>query len=457
MEYSNWIYPKNFIQILLADKVAPSTAQTLEEEGYSVTTKYGQSKEEVDKRLQNGTHVIGIRSKTHLRAETLEKAEDLLAIGCYCIGTDQVDLEAAANFGIPVFNSPFGNTRSVAEMIISQIIQLARKAGDRNRECHQGVWGKTHIGCHEIRGKTLGVVGYGHVGTQVSILAEAMGMKVMYYDIIPKLPLGNAYPAASLDLLLPNVDFLTLHVPGTEKTENMINTETINKMRKGSYLLNAARGKCVILEDVADAIKSGQLAGAYFDVYPTEPLNKENNCLLGLPNVNLSPHIGGSTMEAQENIGKDCTNKIISFINEGATVGSVNFPECSLPPRPQCHRLINIHRNVPGVLRHINDILCDYNVAAQILSTKGTIGYLIVDIDSNKQLSVVVKEKLDQLEESIKTRVIWKKGMYSRGQTPEPEIRALSAGMKRSESGAKLAAAMKPIDEGNEEEVDALL
>jgi len=268
----------------------------------------------------------------------------------------------------------------------------------------------------------------------VSILAEAFGMKVYYYDINPKLPLGNANPVSSLNELLSMVDFLTLHVPFTDLTHNMITKREISRMKKGSYFLNAARGKCVVLEDVADAIKSGHLAGAYFDVYPEEPLTAENP-LCGLPNVILSPHIGGSTMEAQENIGRDCVSKIIAFVTEGATVGSVNFPEVSLPARKNCHRIVNVHRNVPGVLKQINEILSDYNVAAQILSTKGDIGYLIVDLDAQTKLSVLVKEKLDSLDASIKSRVIWKAGMYSTGGTPEPDVRAMAEQLELNERG----------------------
>jgi len=424
MNFSNWIYPKDFIQVTFCDKVASTCAPALLEEGYSVDRCLTKNKEEMLLHLQN-KHVVGIRSKTKIREEDFEHLPELLTIGCFCIGTDQVDFDVAAAHGIPVFNAPFGNTRSVAELIVSQLVQLARQAGDRNRECHEAYWGKTHIGCHELRGKKLGIVGYGHVGTQVSILAEAFGMKVFYYDITPKLPLGNATRVSSFQELLPIVDFLTLHVPYTPITHKMIGKKQLGMMKKGSYLLNAARGKCVILEDVADAIKSGKLAGAYFDVYPSEPLTKDNP-LLGLPNVILTPHIGGSTEEAQENIGLDCTRKLIEFINEGSTVGAVNFPEVSLPTRTNCHRIINVHRNVPGVLRQINEVLCDYNVAAQILSTKDEIGYLIVDLDAHTKLSVVVKEKLDALEATIKSRVIWRPGMYSSSVTPEPNAELMA-------------------------------
>jgi len=411
-----WVYPKDHIRVLLANKVAKICRKNFKKEGFNAEEINKLPSEKLHEVLKY-LHVLGIRSKTFVTEEHLRKASELLCIGCYCIGTDQVDHEAAGKIGIPVFNSPFGNTRSVAELIISQIIQLARKSADRNRECHEGKWGKTHIGCHEIRGKTVGIVGYGHVGSQVSILAEGMGMKVMYYDIIPKLALGNAIPVHSLEELLPQVDFLTLHVPFTEKTENMIKSKQISQMRKGTYLLNAARGKCVVLEDVAEAIKSGQLGGAYFDVYPTEPIDADC-CLCGLPNVILSPHIGGSTEEAQVNIGVDVTAKLARFINEGCTTGAVNFPEVSLPTRQKCHRICNVHQNVPGVLKQINSILSDYNVAAQMLSTKGDIGYMVVDLESEKGLSAEIKARFEKMHSNIRTRVIWKKEYESPGRSP---------------------------------------
>jgi len=419
MAASHFVYPQDHIQVVLANKVAASCAVSLEEEGYQVQEVNKVSYDDLFEMLPE-LHVMGIRSKTHIKEEHLEIANELQCIGCFCIGTDQVDLEAAATKGVPVFNSPFGNTRSVAELIISQIIQLARKASDQNRYCHQGLWKKTHIGCHEIRGKILGVVGYGHVGSQVSVLAEAMGMQVLYHDINSKLAMGNARQVkGGLNEILRTADFLTLHVPFTELTENMISARELAMMKPGSYLLNAARGKCVVLEDVAESIQSGHLAGAYFDVYPSEPLD-ETNPLVGLPNVILTPHIGGSTMEAQENIGIDVTTKIIRFINEGSTTGAVNFPECSLPPREGCHRIVHVHQNIPGVLRSINDVLCDYNIAAQMLSTRGSVGYFICDLDADKKLSVVVKDKLDRIDATIRTRIIYQPGMYSRSHTPEP-------------------------------------
>jgi len=396
----------NEIKITLADKVAPSSAVTFKEKGYNVVEK---PKIKYVERAVKENHVLGIRSKTFITKEMLEQPDNnLLAIGCYCIGTDQVDLEAAARAGIPVFNSPFGNTRSVAELIISQVIQLSRRVGDRNRECHVGTWGKTHIGCHEIRGKTLGVIGYGHVGSQVSILAESCGMKVVYYDTSAKLHLGNALRLKTMEQVLRAADFVTLHVPFTDITKNMIGKKEIAMMKRGSYLLNAARGKCVVLEDVREAILSGHLAGAYFDVYPKEPLNLLNNVLCGLPNVILTPHIGGSTEEAQENIAADVTQKLLEFLEEGTTSGSVNFPECGLVRKSGTRRIVNVHRNVPGVLKSVNIILSDYNVEGQMLSTRGDIGYLIVDFSSGQGSEKMrqIKTKMDELDASIRTLIM---------------------------------------------------
>jgi len=285
-----------------------------------------------------------------LTADLFKRAKKLLCVGCFCIGTDQVDLESSAKLGIPVFNSPFANTRSVAELVLANAIILARKAGDQNKLMHQGIWNKDDSGCYEVRGKVMGIVGYGHVGSQLSILAENLGFRVIYYDIIPKLPLGNAKSVSSLDQLLQSSDFVTLHVPYTKETHNMINKESLLLMKKGSYIMNAARGKCVDIEAVAIALKNGYLAGAYFDVYPNEPTDA-NLCLCNCPNTILSPHIGGSTSEAQKSIGAEVSDKISRFLNEGRTVGAANFPHVSLSPVANRHRILNIHHNVPGVLK----------------------------------------------------------------------------------------------------------
>eukprot|EP00486_Rosalina_sp_Unknown_P012142 CAMPEP_0201592358 /NCGR_PEP_ID=MMETSP0190_2-20130828/190274_1 /ASSEMBLY_ACC=CAM_ASM_000263 /TAXON_ID=37353 /ORGANISM="Rosalina sp." /LENGTH=417 /DNA_ID=CAMNT_0048051095 /DNA_START=115 /DNA_END=1368 /DNA_ORIENTATION=+ len=402
-------FPKSKINILLMEKISQRAVDYFVDAGFHVETADKFTIEELQKKLPD-VHVIGVRSKTKLRKDLLEKyAKKLLCIGCFCIGTDQTDLKVAASLGIPVFNSPFANTRSVAELIISNIIALARKVGDQNKWMHQGQWKKTAVQCYEVRGKTLGIVGYGHVGSQLSVLSEALGLKVIFYDIIPKLPLGNARAVSSLDELLAQSDFVSLHVPYTKLTNNMIDEEQILKMKKGSYLCNAARGKCVNIETVAKYLKNGYLAGAYFDVYPSEPTN-ETMALCNCPNTILTPHIGGSTQEAQSNIGLDVASKIVKFINEGATIACVNFPEVSLEPNAKVHRILNVHRNVPGFLKKVNNILCEFNVSAQVLKTNPELGYLLVEIDANPKFSSDIKQKFEELEESVRTRILFAPG-----------------------------------------------
>eukprot|EP01133_Synstelium_polycarpum_P014972 gene14972-17703_t len=353
-------------------------------------------------------HVLGLRSKTKVTDKVLNEAKRLLAIGCFCIGTDQVDLAVAESRGVPVFNSPFCNSRSVAELIIAEIILLSRKLGDRNKEMHQKIWRKESKNCHEIRGKTLGIIGYGHIGSQLSVLAEAMGMNVIYYDTSRKLPLGNSKPCLDMKTLLETANFVSLHVPDTESTRNMIGEEELNTMKRGSYLLNASRGKVVVIEALAAALKSGHIAGSAVDVYPSEP---EANCadwenvLQNCPNTLLTPHIGGSTEEAQEAIGLEVSDLINQFINTGASEGSVNFPEISIRYSENTHRILNIHQNRPGVLRDINNILAEFNVTSQILSTRKQIGYIIADVD--KEASKEIKRLIASIPASIRTRVLY--------------------------------------------------
>lgn len=398
-------YPRNKIRILLLEKISQAAVNFLVQQGYIVETAVALSKEELLSRVGQ-YHCIGIRSKTKLTADVLRAARRMLCIGHFCIGTDQTDLECAAELGIPVFNSPFANTRSVAELVLAQMIILSRKAGDQNRWMHDGLWKKTAKGCYEVRGKTLGIVGYGHVGSQLSVLAEALGFQVIYFDIIPKLPLGNARPVSSLEVLLRNSDFVSLHVPALESTMGMIDREEIAMMRRGSYLCNAARGKVVNIDAAAEALKSGHLAGAYFDVFPSEPID-ESLVLRDCPNTVLTPHIGGSTQEAQRNIGVEVAGKIAKFINEGTTIASCNFPEVDLPSNGRAHRILNVHRNVPGVLRKINNIMEEYNISAETLRSVGDVSYLLVDIDADRALSKQVKKQIDQLDESIRTRVLY--------------------------------------------------
>jgi len=339
----------------------------------------------------------------------LECAERLLAIGCFCIGTDQVDLVAAEKCGIPVFNSPFSNSRSVAELIIGEIISLSRKLPDKIQESHKGTWNKSAKGCKEIRGKTIGIVGYGHIGTQLSVLSESMGMQVIYYDIVRMMPLGRAQMCPDLNSLLQRADFVTLHVPDTEQTKKMIGAAEINTMKKGSYLLNASRGAVVDIDALAAALRSGHLEGAAVDVYPTEP--EENtkswqSVLQGCPNTILTPHIGGSTEEAQEAIGHEVSHVLISLINRGTTEGAVNFPAISLPyGGPTTHRILNIHHNRPGVMRDVNAILSDYNVSGEILGTRKYVGYMIADVES--AASAHIKKLISALPSSIRTRILY--------------------------------------------------
>jgi len=400
-------YPRNKIKILLMESISQAAVDLLRSEGFQVDQQHLYTKEELTEKIGD-YHVIGIRSKTKLREPILKNAKKMICIGHFCIGTDQTDLEIAGNLGIPVFNSPFANTRSVAELCMAHMVVLARKTGDRNAEMHKGIWNKTAKGCYEVRGKTLGIVGYGHVGSQLSILAEAFGMKVVYYDIVPKLPMGNAVSVGSLHDLLSTSDFVSLHVPFTELTENLIDREAVSTMKKGSYLLNAARGKCVDIDAVADALRNEHLAGAFFDVYPSEPID-ETCPLRNCPNTILTPHIGGSSIEAQQNIGLEVARKISRFINEGCTLGAVNFPNVDLPnSKDDRHRIIHVHENVPGVLKSINGVLADYNVRSQILSTTDTVGYLMVEVDANKKLSKEVQEKMAALKSTIRSRIIWR-------------------------------------------------
>ncbi len=403
-------YPKNQIKVLLLENIHPFAHDAFREEGFQVEVhpsalNVAQLKEKIQ-----DIHLLGIRSKTQVTAEVLREAKRLLSLGCFCIGTNQVDLHAAKMRGIPVFNAPFGNTRSVAEMIMAEIISLARQLGQRNLEMHKQAWKKVSTHCYEIRGKTLGIVGYGHIGSQISTLAEAFGMRVLYFDIVSKLPLGNAKACHTLGELLKTSDFVTLHVPETPQTKNMINTIELEQMKPGSYLLNASRGTVVQLGALAEALKSGKLAGAAIDVFPEEPESNTTSFqseLQNIPNVILTPHIGGATEEAQANIGTEVPAALIRFVNNGSTSGSVNFPIVDLAPNVDFHRILNVHQNVPGVLREINRLVSDLgaNIQAQNLATDSEIGYLVLDTD--KALSMEVKSAIESLKTSIKTRILY--------------------------------------------------
>jgi D-3-phosphoglycerate dehydrogenase len=403
-------FPKGEIQVLLLENIHPSAHALFRAEGFQLEVLSGALKEEELKKKIANAHVLGIRSKTYVSAAALAEARRLLTIGCFCIGTNQVELEAAKLRGVPVFNAPFSNTRSVAEMIIGEIVALGRQLGDRSNEMHRGVWRKVATACHEIRGKTLGIVGYGHIGRQLGVMAEMMGLNVVFFDIATRLPMGNNRSLGSMKELLQISDFVSLHVPATPQTHEMIGEAELAAMKKGACLLNASRGTVVQIGPLAAALKSGHLAGAAVDVFPEEPeANGEGfrTELQGLPNVLLTPHIGGSTEEAQENIGREVATSLIKFVNAGATTGAVNFPQIDAPPLKDAHRIINVHKNQPGVLRDINKIVSDANanIEAQVLATDPKIGYLLMDIDQDA--SDEVRAAMVKLDTNIKTRVLY--------------------------------------------------
>lgn len=397
------------INILLLEGIHHCAAETLIKMGYRVEQESRSLQgEELIQRAKN-FQVLGIRSKTYLDNQILTKLENVRTIGAFCIGTNQIDLEKANTMGVPVFNAPYSNTRSVAELVIAELIALSRKLGDMNTMAHQGGWFKSAIGSHEIRGKILGIVGYGHIGSQVSVLAEAMGLKVIFYDIVKKLSLGNAQPAENMEDLLKRSDFVTLHVPSTPQTRNMIHKEHFKLMKSGSYLINASRGNVVVIDDLVTYLKNKTLAGAAIDVYPEEPDSNDEKFvspLQGMSNVILTPHIGGSTEEAQEAIGYEVAESFGRFLKYGYTGGSVNFPNLEVPMQIDGHRLINVHKNVPGVLRAINGIVTDIgaNIRSQYLSTDANIGYVVMDMEKG-QLHEAAK-KISELPTSIKTEVL---------------------------------------------------
>jgi D-3-phosphoglycerate dehydrogenase len=411
------------VRVLLLENVNKTVQTLLKTQGYQVESlKSSLSEEQLIEKIRN-IHVIGIRSKTQLTANVLKHAKNLIVIGCFCIGTNQVDLKYAAENGICVFNSPFSNSRSVAELMVGEIISLARQFSERSMELHRGVWNKVSAGCWEVRGKTLGIVGYGHVGSQLSVLAEAMGMNVIYYDVIqPMMGMGTARQVDSLDNLLQSSDFVTLHVPELEETKNMISTPQIEKMRNGAYLLNASRGSVVDIPALIKAMQSGKLAGAALDVYPNEPggngenfnttLNAWSDDLRNLKNLILTPHIGGSTEEAQSAIGVEVANALVNYVNFGTTSQAVNMPEVTLRSltleEPNHVRVIYIHKNVPGVLRRVNDILGHHNVDKQMTDSRGDVAYLMADI-SNVNVSEIkdLYQSLEDLGSRIRTRVLY--------------------------------------------------
>jgi D-3-phosphoglycerate dehydrogenase len=403
-------FPKSKINILLLEKIHPRASELLKHEGFNVSEIPESPDEEQLCELVADIHVLGVRSKTAIPKRVLCKAERLLTIGAFCVGTNNIDLHSATSLGIPVFNAPHANTRSVAELVLGAVIMLSRRAAEKNIQMHSGLWEKNAEGSYEIRGKTIGIVGYGHIGQQVSILAESCGMKVLFYDVIKKLPLGMAQSCADFQELLEKSNFVTLHLPALEHERALITSREITQMRQGSYLINYARGSLVELSDLKIALDSGHIAGAAIDVFPKEPaLNSAEffTELAQFNNVLLSPHIGGSTQEAQLNIGLEVARSFSSFINNGHTAGAVNFPQIEAPLRPDAHRILNIHRNTPGVLSDVNAIISKIgaNIEAQYLSTFRDIGYLVMDLD--RQVSEAVKKEISALPVSIKTRILY--------------------------------------------------
>ncbi|HWB63219.1 MAG TPA: phosphoglycerate dehydrogenase [Chitinophagales bacterium] len=404
-------YPKDKIKILLLENISDVSVEEFKESGYASVRKVtgALSEKELMAEIKD-VHLLGIRSKTQITEKVLSKANKLLGIGCYCIGINQVNLPAATEKGVAVFNAPYANTRSVAELVIGLSIMLIRKIVDKNNAAHNGKWQKDAKGSFELRGKTLGIVGYGNIGSQVSVLAEAMGMDVLYYDVEPKLPHGNAKQVRSLKELLKRSNIVTLHVPGDPSTRNIINEQSLQHFHKGGILINYSRGDVVDLQALSEALKSGQLSGAAIDVFPVEPEKNGahfESVLQKTPNVILTPHIGGSTEEAQFNIGLDVTSKLLNYLERGVTTGSHTVPTLSLPMQAKTHRILHIHKNVPGVLGEINSKLSTHNIniLGQYLKTNDSIGYVVLDVDT--ALSKEALGLLKEVKSTIRVRMLY--------------------------------------------------
>jgi D-3-phosphoglycerate dehydrogenase len=408
---TNTSYPKEKIRILFLENISDAAVKNFRQHGYVKVEKITKalSEEELIEEIKD-VHILGIRSKTMVTKKVLDAAKKLQAIGCFCIGVNQVDLKSATKNGVVVFNAPYSNTRSVAELVIGLAIMLIRRIPDKNKAAHEGIWNKDAKNSYELRGKTLGIVGYGNIGSQVSVLAESLGMKVIFYDVETKLPLGNAEDARSLKELLSRADVVTLHVPETSQTKNLINKNNLRYFKKGSILLNYARGEVVDLDALRKEIVDGNIGGAAIDVFPWEPEKNGDRFqtpLQDLPNVILTPHIGGSTEEAQANIGEDVSVKLYNFLEKGITFGSHTVPALALPPQEGSHRILHIHKNVPGVLSAINTQLSKHNIniLAQYLKTNEEIGYVVLDVD--KKLSSKALQLLKEVKETIKVRMLY--------------------------------------------------
>ena len=402
---------KNKIKFLLLEGVHQSAVDSLYAAGYTnvehLTTAL--SPEELKEKIKD-VHFVGIRSRTQLTADIFAEAKKLVAVGCFCIGTNQVDLDAAQEHGVVVFNAPYSNTRSVAELVIAEAILLLRDIPAKNAASHRGEWNKSAKGSYEIRGKVLGLIGYGSIGTQISVLAESLGMKVMFYDVVTKLSLGNAVQCKSLSELLAKADIVSLHVPETPDTKNMIGETELAQMKKGAILINASRGTVIDIDALAASLESGHLAGTAIDVFPVEPKSNTEEFVSPLrqfDNAILTPHIGGSTQEAQENIGYEVAEKLVKYSDNGTTLSSVNFPEVALPTHRNVHRLLHVHQNVPGVISSINQIMSKHNVnvCSQFLQTKGNVGYVVIDV--NKEYDEAALTELREIPQTIRCRVLF--------------------------------------------------
>lgn len=403
-------FPKNKIKVLLLEGIHPDAAAKLKEEGYPVELLSGSLEEnELAEKIKD-IFILGIRSRTKITQKVLDNAPRLLAIGAFCIGTNQIDLKAAAQKGVAVFNAPYSNTRSVVELAIGEMIMLMRRTFDMSRQLHEGKWNKSAKNSFEIRGKTLGIIGYGNIGQQLSVVAESLGMQVYYYDVNEKLAMGNAQCCESLAQLLQLSDVVSIHVDGRKENTNMFSSNEFAQMKQGSYLLNLSRGSVVDLEALKQNIENGKIAGASIDVYPKEPKQKQadyTTCLQNMKNVILTPHVGGSTEEAQRNIADFVPKHIIQYINTGNSSLSVNLPQINLTQQSNSHRMLHIHRNVPGVMAKINTIFAKYdlNIVGQYLKTNEEIGYLIIDVNKNYDADVI--KELKDLQDTIKLRVLY--------------------------------------------------
>ncbi|OOG39260.1 phosphoglycerate dehydrogenase [Rhodanobacter sp. C05] len=406
-------YPRQDIKVLLLEGLSASAVESFHRAGYSQVEVHAKSLPEAELKARIAdAHIVGIRSRTQLNQDVLAQAKRLIAVGCFCIGTNQVDLTAARKLGVPVFNAPYSNTRSVAELVIAEAIMLLRGIPQKNALCHRGGWTKSAAGSFETRDKVLGIVGYGHIGTQVGVLAESLGMRVIFHDIEAKLSLGNARAVSSLDELLERADVVTLHVPETPATQLMIRREQLAKMRAGAMLINASRGSVVDIEALATALREGHLAGAAVDVFPLEPKGNDDafvSPLIGMDNVILTPHIGGSTLEAQDNIGIEVASKLIRYSDNGSTLSAVNFPEVTLPEHPHSRRLLHIHRNVPGTLSRINELFSasNINIDAQFLQTDSEVGYVVIDVSADAQQANALKGQLAAIPGTLRSRVLY--------------------------------------------------